>query len=679
MFYSHEILTDKKYGVATIWLVATSGNKATSKTVSRKAIQGVDVKRACKQIVEPGAPIALRLQGNLLYGVSRVLQQQCVYLANDAKKVQDTMNIFFKTYGKNQLDPSVTHGRPDNLLIQDDPAFDPEMPILTLDFDSNLLAGLRNSQKTSSAMSPFSSLLSNSHSPGQVPYQLDIGHSESPSFQGSQFGLQGLSSTQKPDDEPLIYTQEDDVFDVQGDWGFEIDSQGNIIETAGPINIPADEPQLPPLQPVQGEDNMQIDPVPGEEERHIDDQLDIIMQEEPLPEAEPLPQRADEQVQQEQVQLPQPEPRPARQARSRKKKTTQSIDEETQISRTAINNWQRDYLNNCGTKPPSRGTSAAKSKQNAALLTFGLGIGNIGQNWGIPGFVHPLAKEFSGDSLFEAITGLEVVEKDTRRGTRRKVSEVTEDAEEEEQERRVRPRLEEAEDVEQARADPGEATFNLDDPFADDMALEVGREAQQLMSDHFSSSMMPWNRGSSVVPGSSIRKPGSAAKQPGRDLSSPSKKRGDSQDIIRYSDDGQVDVDFGSDGGFGGGFGSADSSLHDPIIPDPQAAGEGPEGQVQSQGGKLDIEGHNFRDFIRDAVTENGERRRDDDFDLDRKWIAFDDLFVPRTTTRATAAQAFYNTLNVVTKGEMNVSQEGAQDNTPFGSIWLGAKLRGGS
>ena len=81
------VLTQRKYGVATIWysqpfpspliiwvsaltrprLVATLGSKSTlTKRVSRKQISDVDLPKACNTIVTPAAPLALRLQSNLL-------------------------------------------------------------------------------------------------------------------------------------------------------------------------------------------------------------------------------------------------------------------------------------------------------------------------------------------------------------------------------------------------------------------------------------------------------------------------------------------------------------------------------------------------------------------------------------------------------------------------------------
>ena len=105
MFYSHEstpsaihyqsntyqadvsattVLTSRKYGVATVWwvsvfcifrdinlitprrLVATLGAKSNLKKVNRKAILDVDIPKACETILAPEAPMALRLQSNLL-------------------------------------------------------------------------------------------------------------------------------------------------------------------------------------------------------------------------------------------------------------------------------------------------------------------------------------------------------------------------------------------------------------------------------------------------------------------------------------------------------------------------------------------------------------------------------------------------------------------------------------
>jgi hypothetical protein len=80
--------------------------KSNQKRLTRKAIQGVDVPKACETIIEPGAPLALRLQGNLLYGVSRVYSQQCHYVLSDAEKTQSDMMTFFRAMNTNETDPN---------------------------------------------------------------------------------------------------------------------------------------------------------------------------------------------------------------------------------------------------------------------------------------------------------------------------------------------------------------------------------------------------------------------------------------------------------------------------------------------------------------------------------------------------------------------------------------------
>lgn len=87
--------------------MSTIGFRTTTRKISRKAIQEVDVQKACETILQPGAPIALRLQGSLLYGLSRVYSQQCRYVLTDAERVQAHMRAFYSAIGGsgNALDP----------------------------------------------------------------------------------------------------------------------------------------------------------------------------------------------------------------------------------------------------------------------------------------------------------------------------------------------------------------------------------------------------------------------------------------------------------------------------------------------------------------------------------------------------------------------------------------------
>ena len=85
-----EVLTSRDGGVATVWylltlptvsdlhqptdidrLVATLGSRSHSKKINRKAILDVDVPKTCSIIIQPEAPMALRLQSNLLLDLRR--------------------------------------------------------------------------------------------------------------------------------------------------------------------------------------------------------------------------------------------------------------------------------------------------------------------------------------------------------------------------------------------------------------------------------------------------------------------------------------------------------------------------------------------------------------------------------------------------------------------------------
>lgn len=56
-------------------LVATLGNNSSLKKINRKQILDVDVAKACQTIVDPIAPMALRLQGSLLWVVLQPLRK----------------------------------------------------------------------------------------------------------------------------------------------------------------------------------------------------------------------------------------------------------------------------------------------------------------------------------------------------------------------------------------------------------------------------------------------------------------------------------------------------------------------------------------------------------------------------------------------------------------------------
>ncbi|KAK6856918.1 sister chromatid cohesion protein [Apiospora arundinis] len=686
MFYSHEILTDRQYGVATIWIVATIGSRSQTKRVTRKAIQEVEIQKAVGKIIEPGAPIALRLQGNLLFGVSGVLNQQCQYLLTDAQKVNFHMNAFFKSITRNDMDVGAGNGRRENLMILDDPdfasGFIPRMPAFDEDMFLVNSNGRNGTQKTSSQMSPPSLALGSgsASSPGGFQLQLDVPRSDTPDHNQLPQGLQGLSSGQKP--VPLGDVGDpfgEEEFGPSVDCGFIIDEDGNVHEVPAIEPAVFDEEILPAIPSIEGRDN--IPQVAGPQPQ-ADEQGDIIMMDEqPLPDVEALPQaQHKDQPAYEQTQTsPEANTQGATTQRKRKRKVFQA-DERLEISRTVLRDWQAPeaYRENC-CKPKRHQITATEARKNAIHLTFGLGLANIGQNLGVPGMIHPLAVQYSGDSLFTAMTGLEVFN-DSDKGGRKRARSASEDIEDSEgEDRRVRPRFEEqrAAEQQQGRGDQiGDDVVDLGDDGLEHLS-EVGRDVQPALDDH-PSSAMPWNRNSSVIPGSSVR-----GQQPqfGRDQpSSPLNKRaGSVQDIVRYSDGAEFggaefDLGFGGAGGDSNGSGSDQGIGFLPLTPG------GDDYNLDTQQGNqyardfLDREGANFLSYMEQTIVESGERRHDEDFEKQRKWVAFDDVFVPARTERATAAQAFYHVLGLVTKGRMVVEQVGIPQE-PFGEIHVGVKI----
>ncbi|KAL1970210.1 hypothetical protein VTN77DRAFT_5370 [Rasamsonia byssochlamydoides] len=232
MFYSHEILTSQEHGVATIWLVATLGPRSTSRKVNRKAILGVDVPRACDTIMNPEVPMALRLQGNLLYGVSRVYSRQCVYTLTDVQAVLDRMKTALKVIHGRGLDPEAGKARPEELIVPYDPAFIPELSLPGLNLD---LINLRTT--TESTLNLQSSLLSSNVSDSDhsrtgidaLP-QLDISSSIALGETGGFTLASDRASSAQKDNHRFRGSAFEDEEGVLLQPDFEFDEDGNIVD-----------------------------------------------------------------------------------------------------------------------------------------------------------------------------------------------------------------------------------------------------------------------------------------------------------------------------------------------------------------------------------------------------------------------------------------------------------------
>ncbi|KAJ4254313.1 R8 protein [Fusarium torreyae] len=673
MFYSHEILSNTQYGVATIWLVATVG-KTNQKRLTRKAIQEVNVPKACETIIDPGAPLALRLQGNLLYGVSRVFAQQCRYVLSDAEKTQADMMTFFRVMNTSETDPRAGKAKRHQITLQDDPTFDPLSSLPQLDLlasvnDLVLLSSQFSTQNNVSQMTPLTqgtgssgrnnSLLhfdipQSSHSARSYRLPTDLDH-DSP--------FAKPFNTRDPLDDFNPFGE--DMVNMPGlDLNF--DADGNIIE------LDDLEQQLPPL-PRTGvyEEHLHIQAANAAglaaDKGHVGGDNVIIMGEDALPDAEPFPKRTvakkptssaeptSESVETEQAKAP------ARRGRPRRKHHW--IDKKDYIPSTEIRNWSVNYLNNMKADHKKRpATTLTQARHNAKVLLFGNGLAGVGK--GSMGVVHPLAGHFSGMPLLAQLQGRDPEQElePAQRGRRRASAEAFED--EQEEERNVRQKVDDGEEFGRGH---NEDTGSI--MFGEDLAPEMGMEAAKGLEDRHSSSMAPWSRPPSVAPGSSIRGQGSVQKR--HPAPSPLHARGSAvRSIERWSD--LPGLPYGSDDL--AMLHSQDSSIGD------EGLMEGidfPNGNdTQGSGAVLDTSALDFLGYATARAQTKGYSRSHDR--VGRRWVNFntltDELDDP-TSAKKFVSEAFMHVLILATKNAIAVEQDGIAEKQPFGTIRIGLTL----
>ncbi|KAJ6179823.1 hypothetical protein N7519_010284 [Penicillium mononematosum] len=652
MFYSHEILTSPEHGVATIWLVATLGSRSIARRLNRKAILDVDVPNACRVIINPDAPMALRLQGSLLYGVSRVYNQQCGYTLLDTQAMHDKMVSKLKIIPGSGLDPAAGQTKPSNLILPYDPSFLPEtaLPGLEIDFSSFTTTTDDSSSQLSGLWikSPNNSLSGTS--------QLSSLHLELPSDdilgEGTILGLDEINgSAQKKDPfgnvTGLGLGNEEGVL-LQPD--FEFDEDGNIIEldtrgkspharksTVGPrvSEEPTDDQQRQLC-----EDSMQIE----DEEVRVADTNDMMDLDTRTADAAILPTNEGLGGVEETVEI-----QAVRTRRVRRPKEIIS-DDTTALRNMTLAQWNNEYVANMiqALNQKQQNKIPTISRKNAAFWVFGQGIGSVGVGLGMDHEQHPLSL-YSGEDLFEAVGGYP-----QRKGRKRSA-----DDDELSEGRRVRARDEQAEHLSRENID----RLNRE--------VEVGRDApSSLFDDH--SSQMPWNR--AVFSG---RKPRSrltsASPLAGRSYFGGQDQHslellgdfGDDLDLTRYLE-GEL---------------ATDRENISSLSPSKRSALE----RVKST---LDRESLNFIGFMKTKMgTANHDKAGDaqtPNSNVSSKVAArlgqttFASLLPPGSTTRAVATQALMNVLTLATKGVLHVHQDEYIDETTewevryrYGEIFL--------
>ncbi|KAI9372286.1 Rec8 like protein-domain-containing protein [Aspergillus egyptiacus] len=665
MFYSHEILTSPEHGVATVWLVATLGARSISRRLNRKTILDVDVPKACNAIIEPAAPMALRLQSNLLYGVSRVYSQQCGYTLLDAQAMHDKMRAMLRSVPAGGLDPSAGKARPDQLVLPYDPSFLPEnnLPGLCLDLSKlNRLLEVDASQQ-SSVFLPRTPDLSQSTMSSSSGLQLNF-----PSDENLLRNMGELSS--EADIASSVHgalgrsilvgssINEDGGVLLQPD--FEFDEDGNIIELGdrqqGEFVLPdediemaiTNEPARPARQPLlTGEGGS---PVPHPQE--TDDRNEVTM----------------------------------RQRRRAPKMLP--TDGQTALRNVELAAMNDDYIRNMSLAARNKRQNKipTQAKKKAAYWVFGLGIGSVGAGVGASRAIHPL-HFFSGDELYESLVPVMAGQK------RSHEDDLELDA------RRVRAREEEEDHM--GRIEP------VDDNNFWNEDVELGRRASPALDDN--SSQMPWNitasvqssrhgstvnifRGFGSVSDFSSRGLPDSAGDPGVGPSSlrarsrltsasPLAGRGFPYDMDRLIPGHHDDDDLDNLEGFDlSQYLEADSMAHNN---EAGAAGESYTSQLALQNSLtesvMDQEGLNFLDFLAAKVEALSVGDDGGGVLSGEKQISFSMLLPPQKTSRAVATHGLMHTLALATKGFISVRQEPYVDQSSeehgvkyeFGEIFL--------
>ncbi|KAL8773469.1 MAG: hypothetical protein Q9209_001573 [Squamulea sp. 1 TL-2023] len=691
-------------------LVATLGSRSNLKKVNRKAILDVDVPKTCGVIINPEAPMALRLQSNLLYGVSRVYLQQCGYTLSDAQSIQANLKMLSKVIHTTSLDPNAGKARPDQLVLEDDPAFVPDMILPGLDIDlGNLDISTDTSSHRSSLLSEQSrrSSLSSQHDADESMLGLVIPSSD----EGGAGGLGGFTvpSSGRASIRPsagagdLIPEAEDD-FNL--DPGFIFDHDGNLIvtgEDAPPTQ--ADQTQLLAgrnrgdsgasahvrrelAEGLQAGQLQLGDPMDLDLNFPRADDEDLI-----LPQGEAFPPMATQAPADSgflrSATIPQEESTSetalARQQRRRRGPRVLPVDQTQELRNSDLAQWNNDYLANMETakKAKLQHKATTIAKQNAAAWVFGAGIGGVGLGMGASKPKGPLAETFAGDALMQALTG------DPGPAVGKKRSRTEDEVEgSESEERRVRMR----EGEEELGRDAGvqledDDTMNL--PGSE--AIEIGRHEVPVLED---SMQFPWNRSASARDsrqgsigrgppfGSSIGGFGTSGGRPSSlpnigDLGSMDRRASrmtSASPLVgrgpeRYSD---LEIPQFDENELLGGpstpVAGDDFQLHGP------AAGVDTQTAATSQWMRaaLDTESNNFLEFVKTELSGRAARADEANDELPGgiiapKSVSFAELLPPAQNTKIVAAQALLHILALATKGMLKVKQK-----EDYGPIDLG-------
>ncbi|KAE8168092.1 hypothetical protein BDV40DRAFT_295208 [Aspergillus tamarii] len=445
--------------------------------------------------MDPEAPMALRLQGNLLYGVSRVYSQQCGYALTDVQAVHDKMRTLFKVLPGGGLDPTAGKARPDQLILPYDSSFLPEcdLPGMGMDLSKLSLPFDTTTSQHSDLLWPKTPDLSQSALSRSPSLRFSFSYDNMILKDGGGIDSETkLSSVQRSIDlrglAATTFAEEGGIL-LQPD--FEFDEDGNLIELGeahretakGKMSRHVSEaPLLDEAANIWLNDaafDYQLVP--------IDEGIDIITkhQDERLIHASRATKRRRSGSESTDELKLIPDEAAATVPQKRRAPRLQILDDRTALRNTELGNMNSDYVQNMviALKQKQQNKLPAQAKKNASFWVFGQGIGSVGLGLGASRVPHPL-QQFSGEELYAAL------DPTARRKGRKRSRLLSDESEADFDVRRVRAREENEEQVGRG------GVVDNDDIWQD---IEIGRHAPSIFRDDNSfSSQMPWNITASV-------------------------------------------------------------------------------------------------------------------------------------------------------------------------------------
>ena len=564
----------------------------------------------------------------------------------------------------------LTCQRRHQITLQDDPTFDPfsilpNLDLLNTDKELVFFKSQASTNNQYSQFTPNGSQHSLSTSRSSI-LGLDLppsSHSAGSYHIPSDFGRRSSSLAKAAEELDAMGEFRpfgEDEFEPMVGISLDFDADGNLVGIVEP-----EEPELPPLlgsdiprsqviqEPFILGDGRQVFHLTGDENMPM-------MAEAALPDADAFPSRTAAQQPTALIsstsETTETEKAVAKNKRAPRRKYHTMIDDPDHISKHEFRSWNENYADNMmASRKRRKITSQFQARKNALLFLYDQGLARVGIRPELQDTEHPLAEQFAGVGLKARLQGQlpDQIGEIHQTENRRRKSEEAFSEHDEEQQRNLRRRGDE--DMEFGRGDDqGHIVLG------DDSAPEIGMEAEHAMDDRHSSSMMPWGRQSSAVPGSSVKAPGSAQKVIPNP--SPLLDRGSViRSIERHSDPA------------GPAFGSDDFQ---PLLSQEyESSLSGNVLETQPGFAGLDTASQEFLGYAMDEALKGGLTRGSNE---NKRWISFDQLADPGVHGKGVAAQAFLHVLSLATKNRIIVDQEGSSNFVPYGAIHIGIGIPGG-